>query len=68
MASDPLFPIIVLACLAVLAVLAWGLGSFGKGGKYNRDHGNKIMRYRLGLQFLAVVIVVGLVWLRGNGG
>ncbi|WP_368184970.1 twin transmembrane helix small protein [Aestuariibius sp. HNIBRBA575] len=67
MASDPLFTIALIACAAVVVVLSLGLGSFGKGGEFNKKHANKLMRWRLGLQFLAVVLVVVMVWLRGNG-
>jgi hypothetical protein len=68
MMSDPLFLVIVVLVAAVLGVLALGLGSFGKGGDYNRRNANRLMRWRLGLQFAAVVLIVLFVWLRGQAG
>jgi NADH:ubiquinone oxidoreductase subunit 6 (subunit J) len=68
MMSDPLFLLILVLVGAVLAVLILGIGSFGKGGEYNRRNANRLMRWRLGLQFAAVVVIVLFVWLRGQGG
>ena len=68
MMSDPLFIVILLLLAAVTGVLALGIGSFGKGGDFNRRNSNKLMRWRLGLQFAAVVMIVLFVWLRGQGG
>ena len=68
MMSDPLFLFILVLVGAVLGVLALGLGSFGKGGEYNRRNANRLMRWRLGLQLAAVVLIVLFVWLRGQAG
>jgi uncharacterized membrane protein affecting hemolysin expression len=68
MANDPLFWIVAIACLAVLAVLAFGIGSFTKGGEFNRKNANKIMRWRLGLQFVAIILILGFVWIRRQTG
>ena len=68
MLSDPVFILAALASLAVLGVLAIGIGGFAKGGEFNRRNGNRLMRWRIGLQFLAVVLIVLFVWLRGSGG
>ena len=67
MMSDPLFLVILVLVGAVVGVLALGLGSFGKGGEYNRRNANRLMRWRLGLQFAAVVLIVLFVWLRAQG-
>ena len=67
MANDPLFWLMSLSVLIVLGILMWGMGSFGKGGEYNRKHANKIMRWRVGAQFVAVVLIVLFVYLRGGG-
>mgnify|MGYP000202116026 CR=1 FL=1 len=53
------------ACLVVLAILLFGIGTFAKGGEFNRRNANKIMRWRLGAQFVAVVIIV-LVTIDGH--
>ena len=68
MMSDPLFLVILALVGAVLGVLVLGIGSFGKGGEYNRRNSNKLMRWRIGLQVAAVVLIVLFVWLRGQGG
>jgi hypothetical protein len=68
MASDPLFWVMTLAVLAVLGILVLGLGSFGKGGAFNRKNANKIMRWRIGAQLIAVILIVLFVYLRGQGG
>jgi hypothetical protein len=68
MADDPLFWMMSLSVLIVLGVLMWGMGSFGKGGEYNRKNANKIMRWRIGAQFAAVVMILIFVYLRGEGG
>ncbi|KQB96245.1 hypothetical protein AL073_13540 [Loktanella sp. 1ANDIMAR09] len=67
MANDPLFWAMSVSVLVVLGILMWGIGSFGKGGEYNRKHANKIMRWRIGAQFLAVVMILIFVYLRGGG-
>lgn len=67
MLDDPLFWLMSLSVLVVLGILMWGMGSFGKGGEYNRKHANKIMRWRIGAQLFAVVLILVFVYLRGEG-
>ena len=64
MASDPLFLLVVLAVLIVLSILMFGIGTFGKGGDFNRKHANRIMRYRIGAQAVAVALILLYVYLR----
>jgi membrane protein implicated in regulation of membrane protease activity len=66
MLQDPLFWLIALACLAVVFVLALGIGGFAIGGKDRGKKSNKLMQWRIGLQFVAVVLIVIFVWLRGG--
>ena len=68
MLSDPLFYLIALACLATLAVLALGIGGFARGGEDRGRKSNKLMRWRIAAQFVAVVLIAVFVWLRGQGG
>ncbi|MFT7106718.1 MAG: hypothetical protein ACJAVT_001239 [Yoonia sp.] len=68
MADDPLFWLIAVAVLIVLGILMLGIGSFGKGGEWNRKNANKIMRWRIGAQFVAVALILLFVYLRGEGG
>ena len=67
MTSDPLFYIVVAACIAVLAVLMLGVGSFAKSGEFHKKYSNIIMRWRVGLQFLAIVLIMLYIWLRNGG-
>ena len=67
MAHDPLFIVAAIACLAVVAVLLVGVGSFARGGEFNRKHANRIMRLRLLAQFIAVLLIVLFVWISGEG-
>ncbi|WP_294221820.1 twin transmembrane helix small protein [uncultured Shimia sp.] len=67
MANDPLFWLAAAACLVVLFILLVGIGGFAKGGEFNKKHANKIMRLRLIAQFVAVILIVGFVWLRSGG-
>lgn len=66
MTSDPLFILVAVACLIVLGILMLGVGSFGKGGEFNRKNANKIMRWRIGAQFVAILLILLFVYLRGQ--
>jgi hypothetical protein len=67
MANDPLFIVVVLAMASVAIILLIGIGGFGKGGDFNRKHANKVMRMRIVAQFVAVVLILAFVYLRGKG-
>ncbi|MCC5969407.1 MAG: twin transmembrane helix small protein [Pararhodobacter sp.] len=62
--NDPLFVVAALASLAVLVILIIGVGSFAKGGEFNRKHANRLMRYRLAAQFVAVILIVAFAWFK----
>jgi hypothetical protein len=66
--NDPLFIIAAIATLAVLAILMIGIGGFARGGDFNRKHANRIMRYRIIAQAVAVALIVLFVALRELGG
>jgi hypothetical protein len=66
MLSDPLFIFAAIACFVVLGILLFGIGTFAKGGEFNKRNANKIMRWRLGVQFIAVVLIVAFAWLRAR--
>ena len=65
--EDPLFWIAAVAALAVLVILAVGIGGFARGGEFNRKHGNRMMRWRIYAQFVAVVLIVAFAWFRSKG-
>jgi Hypoxia induced protein conserved region len=47
-------------------ILAIGIGGFAKGGEFNRKHANRLMRYRIAAQALAVLIIVVFAWARSS--
>jgi Hypoxia induced protein conserved region len=67
MLSDPLFVVVVVAVLVVLGILLFGIGTFGRGGDFNRKHANRIMRYRIYAQFIAVILILLFVLIRRGG-
>lgn len=67
MFRDPLLLIVLLAVLLVAGVLFFGVGTFGRGGEFNRRHANRIMRYRIYAQAVAVALILLYVWLRARG-
>ncbi|WGW05189.1 twin transmembrane helix small protein [Tropicibacter oceani] len=67
MAKDPLFIVVAIAMLFVVAVLLFGIGAFARGGEFNRKYANKAMRLRIAAQFVAVLLILGFVWLRRGG-
>ena len=46
------------------AIFARGVLTMARGGDYNRNNSNKIMRYRIIFQALALLIFVLLLWFR----
>ncbi len=66
--NDPLFIVAAIASLAVLVILMIGIFGFAKGGEFNRKHANRIMRYRIGAQALAVALILLFVFFRQSGG
>jgi hypothetical protein len=67
MASDPLFYVVAIAVLIVLGILLVGVGGFARGGEFNRKHGNRLMRWRIIAQFVAVIVILLFVWIRSGG-
>ncbi|SHJ93027.1 Hypoxia induced protein conserved region [Ruegeria lacuscaerulensis ITI-1157] len=64
---DILMGVLLLAMAAVVVVLALGVANFGKGGMEAAKKSNKMMRLRILFQFIAVVLIVLYVYLRGQG-
>jgi hypothetical protein len=57
-----------IAILAVFATLCVGIYSLMRGGEFARSHSNKLMRLRVLLQFVAVLVLMGALWLATRGG
>lgn len=54
--------LVLLACVAVAVVLLLGLVNMMRGGSANVSQ--KLMRLRVLLQFLAILLIMGVVWWR----
>jgi hypothetical protein len=54
--------IVGVAIAAVFVVLLMGLANMARAGSPNLSQ--KLMRWRVGLQFVAVLIIMGVVWLQ----
>lgn len=66
--SSLLYFLIPLAFLAVVVVLVTGVAGFARGGKFNKQYGNKLMQARVVLQFGAVMLLLLLAAVGGLGG
>ncbi|WP_396595080.1 twin transmembrane helix small protein [Brevundimonas sp. R86498] len=64
------FDILVLVAVAAVAiVLGFGLYALFRGGDYARSNSNRLMRLRVGVQAVAVVLLMaGLWWKSTHGG
>jgi hypothetical protein len=56
--------LVPVAIGAVAIVLLLGLVNLVRGGSSNRSQ--TLMRWRVGLQFLAIVVVMSAIWLSGR--
>ena len=59
--------ILMAALLVVAGILGWGLLTMARGGDYNVKNSNRIMRYRIIFQAIALIIILGLMWWRRSG-
>ncbi len=55
--------LIILALAAVATVLLLGLFNMLRNGSANMSQ--TLMRWRVGLQFLAIILIMGVLWARG---
>ena len=54
--------ILAVALLSVAVILGWGVLTMARGGDYNVKNSNRIMRYRIIFQAIALIIILGLMW------
>ena len=54
--SPFMLALVVIAMLITLGVLFTGLFAMARGGEFNRKYGNKLMRYRILAQGLALLL------------
>ncbi len=59
--SAALMTLIALALLGVVVVLALGLWNMLRDGGANRSQ--KLMRWRVGLQFFAIVVIMAAIYM-----
>lgn len=52
------------ALLIVAGILGWGVLTMARGGEYNAKNSNRIMRYRIIFQAVALIVILLLMWLR----
>ena len=63
MVSELLVKIFAIALLmAVAVVLILGIGTLFKGGSTSKKYYNKLMQLRVLLQFIAIIVLVGLAY------
>ncbi len=65
--QDPLNILIYAALLIVLGILMFGIYALFRGGDFGRSYSNKLMRLRVVAQFIAIVVLMGVLWARGHG-
>ena len=58
--------LVPIAIAAVAIVLVMGLINMLRGGDPNRSQ--QLMRWRVGLQFVAIVVIVIAIYYKANGG
>ncbi len=56
--------LVTIATLAVAAVLLLGLFNMMRGGSPNTSQ--RLMRLRVLLQFVAIIVIMGVVWWRAT--
>ena len=60
-AATLIYYVSMLAVIAVAVVLVWGLTTLMKGGNPNLSQ--RLMRWRIGLQFIAILVIMLFVYL-----
>ena len=64
--SSFLAVILILAMVATLGVLFAGLVVMARGGEVNRKYGNILMRWRVALQFSALILLALIMLAAGK--
>ena len=52
----------IVLFLAVGVVLILGIGTLFKGGETSKKYSNKLMQWRVLLQFIAIIVLVGFAY------
>ena len=64
--KDPLFLVVAAAMMAVVVILEIGISYFGKGDVESAKKSNKMMQWRIGEQFVAVLLILLFLWVRSG--
>ena len=56
----------IVLLLAVGIVLILGIGTLFKGGETSKKYSNKLMQWRVLLQFVAILVLVGFAYFFKN--
>ncbi len=59
--QEPMLILVIFSVVLVGIILAFGIGTFAKGGEFNKKNANKIMRLRIIAQFAAVILILILI-------
>ncbi len=62
--GDLLYSIVPIALGAVAVVLLLGLWNMFRGGSSSRSQ--SLMRWRVGLQFVAIIVIMATLYFMGN--
>ncbi len=63
---DALTILLFVALAAVIAVMMFGILTMARSGEENRKKSNKMMRWRIALQLVAVVLLAIMVFTRAG--
>ena len=56
----------IILLIAVAVVLILGIGTLFKGGETSKKYSNKFMQWRVLLQFIAIIVLVGFAYFFKN--
>jgi len=56
--------LLIVVLVAVVGVLVFGIVSMARGGNFARKYSNKMMRWRVALQFAAVAVIIAILYFR----
>ena len=56
----------IVLLIAVGVVLVLGIGTLFKGGETSKKYSNKLMQWRVLLQFLAILVLIGFAYFFKN--
>ena len=57
---------VYVAIALVTVILTAGIYALFRGGEFGRTWSNRLMRLRVLFQFIAVLLIVAVVWLRDS--